>query len=156
MKLFTVAALCGLLLTAWPVARAQETGAEPRRELLGLSLGMSKEAVHQQLRKRGQLLREERKRQEVWKVRDAHFAHVLVGFDTQDQLRYVTALAREGGSHMRYREVGDLKQARNEGAVNNYYYVWELAARDNQPRGLVIVRGTDAEYLSSYSLKKID
>lgn len=142
-------------MTSCPATRVLNTGAEPRRELLGLSLDMSKQAAQRRLKELGQLEREERKRQEVWKVRDPHFAYVLVGFDGEERLRYVTALARADGTRLRYREVGDLKHARSVGATGNYHYIWELPARDKQPRIQVIVRGTDAEYLSSYSLKKV-
>ena len=155
-RLLASSLICGLLCVGCLSVHAQNASDEPRREVLGLSLGMSKETARRRLQELGQLEREERKRQEVWKLRDPRFAHLLLGFDSQDKLRYVTALARAGGSRVRYREMGDLKRARNDGAGNNYYYTWELAAHADQPRGLAIARGTDPEYLSSYSLKKVE
>jgi hypothetical protein len=156
LALCSIGLICGLLLTSLPAVRAQQAGAQPQRELLGLSLGMSKEAAQRRLRELGQLEREERGRQEVWKISAPSFAYLLVGFDPQARLRYVTALARAGGPRLRYRAVGDLKQARSVGAPGNYQYIWELAARGEQPRTQVIVRGADAEYLSAYSLKKVE
>lgn len=150
-------ALCfvSLLLAAGLSAAA----ASPRRDLVGLRVGMAKEAARRQLQKIGTLQREERKRQEVWEVRDEYFSHVIVGFDQQARVRFVTAVAREGGARrMRYGDVASLETARQEGdvAINNYHFVWELARRGREPRLLVEARGRDPQYLSTYTIKKAE
>ena len=149
-------ALCFIssLLAVCPGAAAGQ-----RRDVVGLRLGMTKEAARRQLQKIGTLQREERKRQEVWEVRDDYFSHVVVGFDQQARVRFVTAVAREGGARrMRYSDVASLKAARQEGdaSINNYNYVWELARRGKEPRVLVVARGRDPEYLSTYTIKKAE
>jgi hypothetical protein len=155
-----LAALCllPLLLTASISVAAAGRETRPRRDIVGLRLDMSKEDAHSRLQKIGTLQREDRKRQEVWEVRDPYFSHVIVGFDKQSRIRFVTAVAREGGQRMRYTDVANLERARQEGDVsaNNYNYVWELSARGREPKGLVMARGRDPLYLSTYSIKKLD
>ena len=155
-KLATLCLLSLLLTAGMGVATGRET--RPRRDIVGLRLDMTKEAAHSLLQKIGTLQREERKRQEVWEVRDPYFSHVIVGFDKQSRIRFVTAVAREGGQRMRYADVANLKKARQEGDVsaNNYNYVWELSARGKETKGLVIARGHDPLYLSTYSIKRLD
>ena len=135
-KLATLCLLPLLLAASMGVAAGRET--RPRRDIIGLRLDMTKEAAHSRLQKIGTLQREESKRQEVWEVRDPYFSHVIVGFDAQSRIRFVTAVAREGGQRMRYTDVANLKRARQEGdaSINNYTYVWELAARGKEPKGL--------------------
>jgi hypothetical protein len=151
--------LLTLLLTAGvSVSAVAGRDNRPRRDIIGLRLDMTREDAHSRLQKIGTLQREERKRQEVWEVRDPYFSHVIVGFDKQSRVRFVTAVAREGGERMRYADVASLEKARQEGDVsaNNYNYVWELAARGREPKGLVMARGRDPLYLSTYSIKKLD
>jgi hypothetical protein len=147
-----------LLLTVGMSVAAAGRDNGPRRDIVGLRLDMTKEDAHSRLQKIGTLQREERKRQEVWEVRDPNFSHVIVGFDKQSRIRFVTAVAREGGERMRYADIASLKKARQEGdvSVNNYNYIWELAAHGKEPKGLVIARGRDPEYLSTYSIKRLD
>ncbi|HWT02225.1 MAG TPA: hypothetical protein VN256_18385 [Pyrinomonadaceae bacterium] len=157
MKKLALLCLLTLLLTA-SVSAAARSEIKPRRDIVGLRLDMTKEDAHSRLQKIGTLQREERKRQEVWEVRDPYFSHVIVGFDRQSRVRFVTAVAREGGQRMRYSDVANLKKARQEGdaSINNYNYVWELAARGRQPKALVVARGRDPQFLSTYSIKKSD
>jgi hypothetical protein len=158
MKKLAHLCLLTLLLIAGVSVAAAGREIKPRRDIVGLRLDMSKEDAHSRLQKIGTLQREERKRQEVWEVRDPYFSHVIVGFDQQSRVRFVTAVAREGGQRMRYSDVANLKKARQEGdvSINNYNYVWELAARGKQPKALVVARGRDPLYLSTYSIKKSD
>jgi hypothetical protein len=120
---------------------------------------MSREAVRRRLEKIGRLEKEERKQQEVWRLRrDPHYSHLIIGFNKDyTQVRYLTATAREdGGRRVRYSDVLDLKSARQTGSANNYRYTQEVAARGNQPGYVVSARGTDATYLTYYSIEKID
>ncbi len=158
MRKLATLCLLTLLLTAGVSVAAAGRENRPRRDIIGLRLGMSKEDAHSRLQKIGTLQREERGRQEVWEVRAPYFSHVIVGFDKQSRIRFVTAVAREGGERMRYADVASLKKARQEGdaSANNYNYVWKLAAHGKEPKGLVMARGRDPQYLSTYSIKKSD
>jgi heat shock protein HspQ len=145
--------ILALFLLTVPHIGAAETKVLPL-SIMGIRLEMQREDAHRLLEKIGRLQREERKRQEVWELRDARFSHLLIGFDEESRVRYVTAVAREG-SRVPYSEVGDLKRARAVEVVNNYKYVWEAKPRRNSPAYLVIARGRDPKYLSYYALKKI-
>ncbi|MGH9902821.1 MAG: hypothetical protein ACRD68_13520, partial [Pyrinomonadaceae bacterium] len=136
---------------------------EPRQtpppDALGIRIGMSQKEARGRLEKVGRLLKEERKRQEVWALdRDPHFASMILGFDGEYRVRYVTLAARAGGAgRMRYSDVADVKGAQQTVGVNNYKYTWRVAARGGDRPGYVVVaRGTDPQYLSYFSIKKIE
>lgn len=134
------------------------TGAavKPRPEILGVSLGMMRDDARARLRSLGTLEREERKRQEVWAVKDARVSHLLVGYDAELRVRYVTALARANGPRIRYQDVGDVKSAHRTDTHGNLKFTWEVPARHGRFAYLIIARGRDSQYLESYSVKKVD
>lgn len=143
-----------LIVTAALAPQAWGAGA-PRAEVVGLRLGMSKQAVHGRLEKIGKFVREERGRQEIWTLeREPRFASVLVGYDGEYKVRYVTAIARDGGRRVRYTDVAALKSAQAENIVGHYRYTWEVKPSKKSPGYFVIVLGTDPQYLTSFSIKK--
>ena len=78
-----------------------------------------------------------------------------MGFDADNRVRYVTAIARTDGPRIRYREVADLKSAQRSITPGNHKFTWEVEGR----RGhgfILIARGHDAQYLDTYSVKKKD
>lgn len=131
-----------------------------RRDVLGVDLKMSQADVRKRLTEIGTFVREERKRQEIWTVRDETFSHVAIGFDKEDHLRYVTAVARadEKAKRMGYDEIGALADAKQAGdpAIKNFNYVWTVPAKDGAPEMQVIARGRDPAFLDTFSLKQID
>jgi hypothetical protein len=129
---------------------------EPPPEIMGIRLGMSKEDAHSRLHKMGRLEKEERKRQEVWTVADQRVSHLIVGFDGDLRVRYVTAIARPGSPRIPYGEVGNLKASQQKSNQGNFKFTWEVGARRGQPAYLVVARGRDPQYLDSYSVKKLD
>jgi hypothetical protein len=124
--------------------------------VLGLKLGMSQKAVHRRLEKIATLEREERGRQEVWRLaRDPDFASLLVGFDPDFKVRYVTAIAREGGRRMSYSELAPIKDARAENANGAYTrYTWEMKPDKKNAGYFLIAEGRDPEFLRSFSIKR--
>src|ERR1043165_4156283 len=138
----------GVLVSAAP--------ARPRPEILGISLDMKRDAAFARLRSIGSLEREARKGQEVWALKDSRISHLLVGYDADNRVRYVTALARTDGPRIRYQEVADLKSAQRNGAQGNHKFTWEVEERRGQSAFILIARGHDAQYLDSYSIKKKD
>lgn len=152
--------LLAVVSLAFALPRTSGVAQEVRRELLGIHLAMSKEELRERLNQIATFVRHERKRQEIWKVRDESFSHVIVGFDKDEQLRFVTAVAREDDEAHRvgYGEVGDLKDARQAGdpLINNFNYEWDLQPNERHPRTLVIARGRDSNFLATYTLKKLD
>jgi hypothetical protein len=143
-----------LLLHARDASSAER---ELKRDILGIHLAMPKDAVQKRLEEIGKFVRDERKRQQIWEVRDSSFSHLIVGYDAKDRLRYVTAVAREDNDagRVKYADIGDINAARQAGdvAIKNFNYEWTLTPDKNNKAGLVIARGRDPQYLSTYSLK---
>jgi hypothetical protein len=117
---------------------------------------MSREAALARLKAIGRLEKEERKRQEVWAVNDARVSHLLVGYDTEYRVRYVTAIARAGGPRIRYQDVVDVKHAQKSNNQGNYKFTLEVDARRDRFAYVTIAHGRDPQYLESYSVKRID
>jgi len=129
--------------------------ARPRPEILGISLDMKRDRALARLKSIGSLEKDAGKRQEVWTVKDSRISHLLVGYDMDDRVRYVTAIARTDGPRIRYHEVADLKSAQRSETPGNHKFTWEI----ERPHGesfILIARGHDAQYLDSYSVKKKD
>lgn len=128
--------------------------AKGRPEILGISLTMSREVAQARLKTIGRLEKEERKRQEVWAVNDPRVSHILVGYDNEYRVRYVTAIARADGPRIRYQEVVDIKHAQRVNYQGNYKFT--LEARRGQVAYVTIAHGRDPQFLESYSVKKVD
>ena len=143
-----------LLLTLSVLASA--TPVRPRPEIMGISLDMSRAAARARLNAIGNLEKEERKRQEVWAVKDSRISHLLVGYDANNRVRYVTAIARTDGSRIRYQDVADLKSAQPSHTQGNHKFTWQIAARRGHIGYIIVARGHDPVYLESYSVKKVD
>jgi len=149
----------GLVIMILAAFATSLPAAEPGREILGLSLNMTKEAAQIRLQEIGTFERNERKQQEIWKVRDESFSHVIVGFDKEGQMRFITAVAREDEEAKRvpYANIADLKKARQAGdlAINNFHYQWEIPAGKDFPALQVSARGRDPEFLTTLSIKRV-
>src|SRR5215212_289662 len=130
--------------------------ARPRPEIMGISLDMKRDEALVRLKSIGSLEKEARKRQEVWAIKDARISHLLVGYDADNRVRYVTAIARTDGPRIRYREVADLKSAQRSDTSGNHRFTWEIEGRRGQSDFILIARGHDSQYLDSYSVKKKD
>jgi hypothetical protein len=143
--------MCLLLVVGGFVAEAK-----PRPEIMGVALSMSREVAQARLKSIGRLEKEERKRQEVWVLNDPRISHLLVGYDTEYRVRYITAIARNGGPRIRYQEVVDVKQAERSNTQGNYKFTVEVAARRGQFAYVTIVHGRDPQYLDSFSVKRVD
>ncbi len=133
----------------------QLVSAISKPEVLKIRLGMSVEEAHKQLKKIGKLEREERKQQEIWTlVNHPNYSHLIVAFDKEyKKVRFVTAKVREGGNHVRYSDVIDVRKAVKENIGNNYKYVLEVPAKGKDPGYVVTARGQDAEYLTYFSME---
>jgi hypothetical protein len=133
-------------------------GQNPKREILGFNLRMSQEDVRSRLKKIGTFVRAE-KRQEAWQIRDATFSHIIVGFGKDEEVRYITAVARKDkdAERVNYGKVGNLKKARQAGdpTIKNFNYQWDLPAKGEDPGMMVVAIGRDPEFLQTLSLKRI-
>lgn len=143
-----------VLLVACVFASAAQVG--PRPEIMGIVLSMSRDDVRARLQSLGTLEKEARKRQEVWAVKDERISHLLVGYDQNYRVRYVTALARAGGPRIRYDELADLKSAQRTNTQGNYKFTWQVPTRSGQLSYILLAHGRDPQYLESYSVKKVE
>lgn len=130
--------------------------ARPRPEIMGISLDMKRDEALARLKSLGSLEKEARKQQEVWAVKNTRISHLLVGYDAENRVRYVTAIARTDGPRIRYQEVADVKSAQRSLTPGNHKFTWEIEERRGRSAFIVIARGHDAQYLDSYSVKKKD
>ncbi|MCA1565952.1 MAG: hypothetical protein LC803_10005 [Acidobacteria bacterium] len=132
---------------------------EPARDILGIRIGMSAEAARTRLQKIGRFQREERKRHEVWEVRDPYFSHLVIQFDKAKLVHFVTAVAHVDAKRerMSYSRVAELNKARKktiEPAKNNYRYEWELPAAGKNPKINIVAWGRHPQYLQYYSIER--
>ena len=150
------AALLLLACLALPASAGPE---EPKRDLLGLHLAMTQEESEKRLQEIGTLERHERKQQEIWRVRDASYSHILIGRDKAGALRFITATARTDAEAQRvpYAAIGNLERAKQTGgpAIKNFRYEWELPKGERSPVMLVRAMGRDENHLSTLTLKRI-
>ena len=138
----------GVLANAYP--------GKPRPEIMGITLDMSRDDAQARLKAMGNLEKEERKRQEVWAITDPRISHLLVGYDAEYRVRYVTAIARTGGPRITYQEIADVKNAQRQHNQGNYRYTWEVSRRYRHFTYVIMAQGHDPKYLDSYSIKKLD
>ena len=134
---------------------ASAAQAKVKPEIMGISLEMGREAAQARLKTLGQLEKEDRKRQEVWAIKDPRISHLLVGYDDENRVRYVTAIARTDGPRIRYQEIAELKDAQRASVQGNYRFTWEIPDRRGQFAFVVIAHGRDPNFLDSYSVKKV-
>ena len=153
MKL-AVTTLC-LLITAAACSKAGST--QPAPEILGVRLGAGRDETTRRLGEIGTLEREERKQQEVWALRDhPSYSHLIVSYDKEYKgVRFVTAVAKEGGRQVRYGEVLDTGKAQREQAGQNVTYTLTVQAQGGQPAYVVKAIGSP-DHLKYYSVEKLD
>lgn len=149
-----VATICCLLLLLFAPACGTKS-VEPKPEILGVRLGMSREEAHARLRSIGQLEKQERRQQEVWRLNgDPGYSHLMVAYNKEyTAVRYVTAVANEGGQRVRYADVVDLGRARAESIQASRTYTQDVPARNNQPGFVTKAIGDDPTYLKYYSVE---
>lgn len=156
MRKLVAGGLLSLLFAASVCAAGVQP--RPRRDILGIRIGMSAEAARSQLKKIGRFQKEERKRHEVWEVEDFYFSHLIIQFDKAKLVHFVTAVAHADAKRgrMRYEDVAELKKARQTGeaAKNNYRYEWGLAAAGKDPKINIVAWGRDPQYLQYYSIER--
>jgi hypothetical protein len=131
---------------------------QPSSDILGIRIGMSKGDAIKRLQEIGKLDHEERKQQEIWTLNnDPHYSHLILAFDKEKQdVRYITAKARENGTRIRYSDVMDISRAKLISSPNNYKYIQEVQANESTTGYSKIASGTNADYLTYFSHKELN
>jgi hypothetical protein len=138
-------------LTAFAVGKQ----APPSPQILGLRLGMSYERAHARLNEIGRFKSED-EGQQVWTLRnDKHYQYLIIGFDRERTVRYVTVLARPDGQPVSYADVGNLADATRTGGAGNLHYTWKANDKKGGFAYLAIAKGKDKRYLNRYAVKRL-
>jgi hypothetical protein len=128
---------------------------QPAPQILGLRLGMSYDQAHSRLNEIGQFKSED-EGQQVWTLtRDRRYQYVIIGFDRDRQVRYVTALARPDGKPVSYSDVGNVVNATRSGGPGNLSYTWRAHDKNGGFEYLVIAKGKGQRYLDRYAVKRL-
>ena len=144
-----------LIATTTQCARNTVSTENLPEDIFGISVGMNRENAGQHLREIGKMVREDSKVEQVWLLNDPKFSHLAIGYDEEEQVRYVTAIARsKDGQPAFFRDVGDLAKAKLEVAGPNRRYTW--SAGEKKSGYLVIAQGTNADVLSLFTLSKLN
>jgi len=147
-----------LLLCFISFACSKSAKSDPKSDILGIKIGMSKEAATKRLNEIGKLDHEERKQQEIWTLNDdPYYSHLILAFDKEKQdVRFITAKARENGTRVRYSDVLDINKAKLTSSPNNYKYIEEVPGNESTRGYSRIASGTDADFLNYFSLKEMN
>jgi len=127
----------------------------PAPQILGLRLGMSYNQAHTRLNEIGKFKSED-EGQQVWTLtHDKHYQYLIIGFDRDRNVRYVTVLARPDGEPVNYTDVGNLADATRAGGEGNLRYTWKANDKKGHFEYLAIAKGKDARHLNHYSIKRL-
>jgi len=145
---FCLATSIGWLAALFAVARAQQTPVE----LFGIHVNEPEEEVRRALNGRASFEKQD-EGQQVWRIlNDPSMQYVILGFDREQQVRYVTTLAATGGPPMACPPLGNVSTAAKTGNAGSM----ELRRELRQPGEdvTIIAHGPSPDHLSSCSIKK--
>jgi hypothetical protein len=140
-------AACSTILLLCLAVPASAKGAPA--DLLGLYPGMSDADVQHRLEKIGEVVRGKDRPKQTWKLNDSRYGFLVLRYDEDWKMHWVTAFAREGGRRVRYRDIGDLSLAAHTG---QHFYSWTIPAHPGAGTWTVVARGGDPRYLESVSI----
>jgi hypothetical protein len=147
----SVALLAFLILSL----SASVVAKQPPPQILGLRLGMPYTQAHARLNAIAKFKSED-EGQQVWTLsHDKRYQYLIIGFDHDRNVRYVTVLARPDGQPVNYADVGNLADATRTGAKGNLRYTWKANNKKGGFEYLAIAKGTDDRYLNRYAVKRL-
>lgn len=124
--------VCSLLLSASAFAQAPS--------LIGVSLHDTKMAVQSKLKPHATFQREE-EGQQIWHMTEGPIENLIVGYDAEHRVRYVTAL----GTRVPCESLGATPKTTGKAP--------DLIFQRDLPNLLVVAHGPDLSHLASCSLK---
>jgi hypothetical protein len=93
--------------------------------------------------------------QQVWTLtHDKHYQYLIIGFDRDRAVRYVTVLVRPDGQPVNYADVGNLAAASRTGGEGNLRYTWKANDKKRHFEYLAIAKGKDPHHLNRYAVKR--
>ena len=132
---------------------ATKSAIELPRDILGISIGSRKPDAQKRLEEIAEFEREERKQQQIWRLKnDSHYSHIIVGYDKDEKVRYLTVFADKSKERVRYSDIGDLSKAKKEITEPHHRYTWETEEIGGKTGFVVVAYGTEPEFLTSYSI----
>ena len=119
---------------------------------------MSKEEAQKRLQEIGQLEKEEKRQQEIWALKDNDaYSHLIIAYNKDNnQVRFITAVAKENGRKLHYFEVIDVAKSQHTTAGNNQIYTLTVPANNDYPAHIIKASGTDPDFLKYYSIEEND
>lgn len=147
-----------VLLTTLQCTAKSEPASDLPKDILGISVGISKADAQKRLEEIAVFERDERKNQQVWKMKDnSRFGNIAVGYDKDERIRYVTGFVDKDAvkEKIRFTDVGDLSKAKQEILEPHYRYIWEVPATENNLAYFVNIYGDNRDFVTTYSLAKI-
>lgn len=157
-RVFTAAICAALMLVCLQCAKVPtptQTGLP--QDVLGVSVGMTKEDAEKRLKDIANFDRAERKSQQIWILKDnPNFSHLAVGYDKQDKIRYASAIASDPKNKklLRFTEIGDIKQAKPELVPPHHRYIWETSSENPQNAQIILAYGDNPDFLSFFSISR--
>jgi hypothetical protein len=134
---------------------ALAVGKQPAPQILGLRLGMSYTQAHARLNEIGRFKSED-EGQQVWTLRyDKHYQYLIIGFDRDRNVRYITVIARPDGQPVNYSDVGNLADATRSGGEGSLRYTWKVNDEKGGFEYLAIAKGKDHRHLNRYAVKRL-
>lgn len=134
---------------------ANKTASDLPKDILGISIGMSKVDAQKRLEEIAQFESEARKVGQLWGLKnDWRFSSVAVGYDKENRIRFVTAFVepKTAKERIRFSDVGDLTKAKAEILEPHYRYIWEIPAEEGKSPVILNIYGDNPEFVTTYSL----
>jgi hypothetical protein len=148
---WSLASLLLGVLAAAPAAGARV----PTDEVLRVRLGMPKQEALERLGKVGRKTSDRAGpsgSKQQWALSDRRYANLMIAFDPQERVHWISLFARKDGRVVRFRDLGDLARAQRRG---NYIYFWSVPARGGRGAYQVIARSVDPDRVESLSLVRL-
>lgn len=133
-------------------AYVQALAKDPTKEVVGLRLEMSEKSARARLEKIATWQKPDRKKRlEVWVLKsDPTYRYVTVKFK-ENKLIFLQAAVNET-AHVRYQDLGSLAHAVTRSDGYTHTYEWKVKPHAHKAGYLLIARGNNSEFLTSYSI----
>ncbi len=144
--------VASLMMLVVGAARLPVVAKDPTREVLGLNLGMTEKSARSRLQKIATWQKPDRKKRlEVWILKsDPTYNFLIVKFK-ESRLIFIQAVVHST-ARVRYDDLGNLAQAVTRSDGHTHTYEWKIKPRGKKAGYLLLARGSNSEFLTSYSL----